>query len=120
MHIVERGVSMPLVLMYHSIADCRPDPFGVTVTLDRFTEHMTWLRSQGLRGVSLGEMEEARRKNRATGLVGLTFDDGYLDFLENAVPVLQLHDFTASVFVIAGMLGRVNEWDSGGPVKRLM
>jgi len=47
----------------------------------------------------------------ARRLVGLTFDDGYEDFLQNAVPVLEKFGFSATVFVVAGMLGEENNWD---------
>jgi peptidoglycan/xylan/chitin deacetylase (PgdA/CDA1 family) len=35
--------------------------------------------------------------------VGLSFDDGYLDVAENALPVLDRHGFTASVFLATGV-----------------
>ncbi len=62
----------------------------------------------------------ARRRGCAAGLVGLTFDDGYADFLRLALPVLAGHGFTATAFVIAGRLGGVNSWDALGPRKSLM
>jgi peptidoglycan/xylan/chitin deacetylase (PgdA/CDA1 family) len=45
------------------------------------------------------------------GLVGLTFDDGYEDFLENALPVLERFGFSATLFVVAGLLGAENDWE---------
>jgi len=53
----------------------------------------------------------AEERHQAAGLVGLTFDDGYTDFLEHAVPVLHSHDMTATVFVVAGRLGGRSDWD---------
>jgi peptidoglycan/xylan/chitin deacetylase (PgdA/CDA1 family) len=56
----------------------------------------------------------------ARGLVGLTFDDGYEDFLSTALPTLETLGFSATVFVVAGMLGGENTWEHrGGPVSRL-
>ena len=43
-------------------------------------------------------------------LVGLTFDDGYADFAEYSLPVLQRHGFTATAFMVAGRLGNENIW----------
>jgi peptidoglycan/xylan/chitin deacetylase (PgdA/CDA1 family) len=54
------------------------------------------------------------------GLVGLTFDDGYTDFVTQVVPVLARFDFTATVFVLPGRLGGHNGWDEPGPRKPLM
>jgi peptidoglycan/xylan/chitin deacetylase (PgdA/CDA1 family) len=45
-----------------------------------------------------------------SGLVGLTFDDGYEDFLHTAVPILERYGFSATVFAIGGLLGARNGW----------
>ena len=66
---------------------------------------MRWLARRGLRGVSMAELLEARSRQCEAGLVGLTFDDGYDDFVRNALPVLQRYGFNATAFVIAGRLG---------------
>jgi peptidoglycan/xylan/chitin deacetylase (PgdA/CDA1 family) len=52
----------------------------------------------------------------AGDLVGITFDDGYEDFLSAALPTLERLGFSATVFVVAGMLGKENTWEHrGGP-----
>jgi peptidoglycan/xylan/chitin deacetylase (PgdA/CDA1 family) len=112
--------TIPLVLMYHSVADYDDDPFEVTVTPRRFDRHMRWLRSRRLRGVSMGELLDATAEGRARGLVGLTFDDGYQDFVTNSMPILQRYGFTATMFVLAGRLGGENEWSRPGPSKSLL
>ena len=112
--------AMPLVWMYHSIAPYDEDPYEVTMTPKRFEKQMRWLRRRGLRGVSMGELLAAADRGRARGLVGLTFDDGYQDFITNALPVLQRYGFTATVFVLAGRLGGENEWSRPGPTKALL
>jgi len=68
----------------------------------------------------MAELVEARQQGRARGLVALTFDDGYADFLEYAVPVLQKYGFNGTVFVLPGLLGGHNEWDPERQRKRLM
>ena len=55
--------------------------------------------------MSTAELLAARAAGAGKGQVGLTFDDGYADFAEYALPVLRRHGFTATVFVIAGRLG---------------
>lgn len=110
----------PVVFMYHSIAPYTEDPYQVTVSPLRFEQQMRWLDRRGLRGVSMAELLAARRQHCDAGLVGLTFDDGYDDFLRYALPVLQRYGFSATSFVIAGRLGGVNSWDARGPRKPLM
>jgi len=53
----------------------------------------------------------AMNNGGARGLVGLTFDDGYEDFLSAALPTLEELGFSATVFVVAGMLGKENDWE---------
>lgn len=112
--------TMPLVWMYHSIATYDEDPYEVTMTPQRFEKQLRWLRRRGLRGVSMGELLHAAAEGRARRLVGLTFDDGYRDFITTAMPVLQRYGFTATVFVLAGRLGGENEWSRPGPNKALL
>ena len=112
----------PYIMMYHSVAHgVGPvaDPFGITVTPDRLERQLAWLARRGLRGVSVRELLDAPSRCR---LVGLTFDDGYADFLDHALPALLRHGFTATVYLVADRLGGANEWDwdIGGPVKQLM
>jgi peptidoglycan/xylan/chitin deacetylase (PgdA/CDA1 family) len=111
---------LPLVLMYHSIQPYQWDPFLITVHPARFERQMRWLYRSGRRGVSMRELLAARSRGAATDLVGLTFDDGYRDFAEHALPVLRRYRFTATVFVVAERIGGRNEWDADGPPKEIM
>jgi peptidoglycan/xylan/chitin deacetylase (PgdA/CDA1 family) len=104
---------VPMILMYHGVADVAEDPNYLCVTPSRFAEQMTWLKRRGLRGVAIGTLVDAMRAGRARGMVGITFDDGYVNVLEAAVPELLRHGFTASMFIISGRLGGLNEWDEG-------
>jgi peptidoglycan/xylan/chitin deacetylase (PgdA/CDA1 family) len=109
-----RRVRIPPVLMYHSVSpSAQPDPHRVRVSPDRLDRHLRLLRRLGLRGVSLAELLAARERGTAAGLVGLTFDDGYADFVEHALPVLARHGATATLYVVAGLLGGQNAWDDG-------
>jgi len=112
--------TIPLVFMYHSVAPYDEDPCEVTITPERFEQHMRWLRGRRLRGVSMAELLDARAEGRGHGLVGLTFDDGYEDFVTYAMPILQQFGFTATVFVLAGRLGGEDEWNSPSPAKALL
>ncbi|MFC9931785.1 polysaccharide deacetylase family protein [Streptomyces sp. NPDC127190] len=106
--------------MYHSVGDCSDDPYRITVTPDRLDGQLRWLRERGLRGVSVAELLAARARGAGRDLVGLTFDDGYADFLDNALPVLTRRQCTATLFVLPGRLGGDNAWDPLGPRKPLL
>ncbi|MEU3464175.1 polysaccharide deacetylase family protein [Streptomyces sp. NPDC006733] len=106
--------------MYHSVGECADDPYLVTVSPDRLEQQLRWLTRRGLTGVGIAELLRARADGRGSRLVGLTFDDGYADFVEHAVPLLRRHGHTATVFVLPGRLGGSNEWDELGPRKPLL
>jgi peptidoglycan/xylan/chitin deacetylase (PgdA/CDA1 family) len=106
---------VPLILMYHSVADESYDPNLLSVSPRRFAQQLAWLARHRLRGVAVGTLVAAVRAGRARGLVGITFDDGYASVLANAVPELARHGFTATVFVISERVGGVNDWDAGTP-----
>jgi peptidoglycan/xylan/chitin deacetylase (PgdA/CDA1 family) len=104
---------VPMILMYHGVADVAEDPNQLCVTPSRFAEQMTWLKQRGLRGVGIGTLVDEMHAGRERGLVGITFDDGYVSVLEAALPELLRHGFTATMFIISGRLGGSNEWDEG-------
>jgi peptidoglycan/xylan/chitin deacetylase (PgdA/CDA1 family) len=106
--------------MYHSVGDCSDDPYRITVTPERLERQLGWLSRRGLRGVSMAELLAARARGEGRDLVGLTFDDGYADFLTGALPVLRRHGCTATLFVLPGRLGGDNAWDPLGPRKPLL
>ncbi len=109
------------ILLYHSIGRPTEDPTKQFTSPERFKEHMGYLKRRGLRGVSVRELHQAAVADDAKGLVGITFDDGYKDFLQVAVPVLEDLGFSATVFAVGGMLGGDNDWEHDyTPRPRLM
>ena len=44
-------------------------------------------------------------------VVGITFDDGYLNNLTHALPVLQSYGFSSTCYFVSHRLGRTNDWD---------
>jgi peptidoglycan/xylan/chitin deacetylase (PgdA/CDA1 family) len=105
---------LPQVLMYHSISRSEGAYDALCTSPERFEAHMSYLKRHNLRGVSMRELCRAVNTGSARGFVGLTFDDGYEDFLGAAVPALEKFGFSATVFVVAGMLGKENAWEHHG------
>lgn len=101
----------PTILAYHAIAHLTNDPNETATSPKRFESQMLYLRRHNLRGVSVRELRRAISRGNGYNLVGLTFDDGYEDFLHTALPVLESVGFSATVFVVAGMLGGENNWE---------
>ncbi|MDT0403773.1 polysaccharide deacetylase family protein [Streptomyces edwardsiae] len=115
-----RPSPVPWVAMYHSVGDCSDDPYRITVTPARLERQLAWLRRRGLRGVSVADLLAARARGEGRDLVGLTFDDGYTDFLTGALPLLRRFRCGATLFVLPGRLGGENAWDPLGPRKPLL
>ncbi len=111
---------LPRVLMYHSISR-QGDYDALCTSPERFEAQMLHLKRHKLRGVTMRELCRAMNTGDARGLVGLTFDDGYEDFLSTALPTLETLGYSATLFVVAGMLGEENTWREhrGGPRIRL-
>jgi peptidoglycan/xylan/chitin deacetylase (PgdA/CDA1 family) len=68
----------------------------------------------------MAEYLSAAERGETSGLVALTFDDGYRDFHEWAMPELARHGMTATVYVVAGKLSGSSDWVAGGPDAPLM
>lgn len=45
--------------------------------------------------------------------VALTFDDGFVNFKDEAAPRLREYGFPVTLFVVAGRVGQTNSWDDG-------
>ena len=95
-----------LVIMYHRVIDDPAlDPFalGMCVRRAHFIEHLDWLRVN-CNVLPLSQAIRAQREGRALPpcSVALTFDDGYLDNLEIAAPLLAERGLPATFFVCTG------------------
>jgi len=92
------------VLMYHKVNDLHPNP--TTVPTSVFAEQMVLLDGLGYVPVSLERVRDHYLSGSPLpdGAVLITFDDGYRDNLENALPILQRHGYPAVIFVPIGFL----------------
>ena len=106
--MIRRG---PRILMYHAVCSLPENPNRIVTPPSLFKAQMRYLRRRKLRGVSMRELLRAERAGNARGLIGLTFDDGYENFLQDALPVLERFGFSATVFMVAGMFGEENRWE---------
>jgi peptidoglycan/xylan/chitin deacetylase (PgdA/CDA1 family) len=101
--------------MYHNI-DIPPKGARIPnlyVTPRMFRFQMWYLKTAGFKVVSIQEMLDAVSQGEITGnLAALTFDDGYMDFSMNAYPVLKRYGYPSTVYVVSGLIGKNNAWDS--------
>ena len=89
------------VLFYHRVSD-DTDPLAIPPR--RFAQQMDLLGAEGYRVVDVVEAARLLASGeRLDGVVGLSFDDGYRDVAEHALPVLDRRGFRATVFVATGV-----------------
>ena len=76
---------------------------------------MKWFHFAGYNIISLANACAGLFANKPlpARAVVLTFDDGCQNFREHAWPVLKKYNFPATMFVIAGMLGKTASWMEG-------
>lgn len=102
------------ILTYHQIEAAPPKgaPFrSLYVTPAAFARQMACLRYLGYRGLSMSALLPYLRGESEGRVVGITFDDGYLNNLTHALPVLNRHGFSATCYAVSQRLGQTNEWD---------
>jgi peptidoglycan/xylan/chitin deacetylase (PgdA/CDA1 family) len=94
-------LAQPCILTYHSL-----DESGsvISVRPEVFQAQMAFLAGARVPVVPLSEV-------RGTpGAVAITFDDGFRNFFEHALPVLMQYRLPATVFVVSDYCGGRNDW----------
>lgn len=102
-----------LILLFHRVTTLPVDPQWLAVPPPLFEEQLQVVRRAG-RVMALAELVGHVRRGRVPRrAIVVTFDDGYLDNLEHAKPLLERYDVPATVFVSSGGAERDREffWD---------
>ena len=104
------------ILTYHAVSPEWQSPLSVAP--DRFESHCAWLS----RRHRVVPADEAAGRIVSSGklpsrIVSITFDDGYEDLFDNALPALARHDLGATVFLVSATLtdNRSVEWVNSPP-----
>ncbi len=109
---VRRALSAPpLILCYHRVFTPQRDPHLLSVTPEHFRAQLEILRAVTA-PISLDRLSDPARRPPAGGVV-LTFDDGYLDNLEMALPILREFAIPATIYIATGYVNSEREfwWD---------
>ena len=115
------------ILMYHQVGQFPP----MRAHRANYCDHRRFARQMGLLhalGWAVLDLDQALAGLRGAGplparSVVLTFDDGYDNFADFALPILARYGFTATVYAISGWLGQPIQWygdEPGRPRPRLM
>jgi peptidoglycan/xylan/chitin deacetylase (PgdA/CDA1 family) len=99
--------------MYHQITPRTLPTFRkYAVTPKAFAAQMDWLSRAGYVTINLDALLSYRSDQGMlpSRPVIITFDDGFQDCIEHAVPVLHSHGFTAIFYLVAGLVGTTSRW----------
>lgn len=110
------------ILMYHSISE-RPTraTAALAVRPAAFADQMALLRDRGFTPLPFCAVFGGERViHQVVKPVVITFDDGYADFHENALPVLAQYGFAATLFVTTGWLADAGPDTAGRPLDRTL
>lgn len=116
--IPDRATAPTPILLYHSVSD-EPAawiaPF--TVRPSTFGRHLDTIGASGREVVTVSELVERRRHGSHTGReVVITFDDGFADFAEGALPALAQHGFSSTLYLATGALTGARKRQAWSPL----
>lgn len=99
-----------LVVTYHAV-EAGPGPLFVEPAV--FERHLDTIVESGAAVLTVSQLAAALRERRLPRrAVAITFDDGFASVARTAAPLLLERELTATVFCVAGWLGRSNDWPS--------
>ncbi len=111
--VTRNGTPIP-ILTYHQIdeAPAKGALFrSLYVAPSAFARQMAMLKFLGFQGLSMTGLLPYLSGDKVGKVVGITFDDGYLNNLTHALPVLIQYGFSATCYAVSQRLGQTNVWD---------
>jgi peptidoglycan/xylan/chitin deacetylase (PgdA/CDA1 family) len=75
--------------------------YGLSLSVPSFKIQMQYLKNNNYQTLTLNQMLDTPLNKT----VALTFDDGYIDIIQNAYPIMRQYGFHGTVFAITGMIG---------------
>ena len=102
------------ILTYHQIAQAPASgsPMrSLYVSPSAFALQMQTLSLLGYQGLNMTALMPYLTGEKSGKVVGITFDDGYVNNLDNAADVLKKFNFSSTCYVVSELLGKTNSWD---------
>ncbi|MGV9670862.1 polysaccharide deacetylase family protein [Gordonia sp. NPDC003504] len=101
------------ILMYHCVCAEACDPWAICIAPEHFDDQMAVL-AEARAAVPLADFADEDGYTRDGSRLAVTFDDGYVDNLLVALPILEKYDIPATIFVVGNAVDRRREfwWDA--------
>lgn len=103
----------PAILMYHRIIEPGCDPWRLAVSPEHFSQQLDVLKAERQPFTMAEFIERFETGRLPDNAVAITFDDGYIDNYENALPRLERSGLSATLFLVTGQVGKAEPfwWD---------
>lgn len=105
-----RVINLLTIIGYHHISEKINDSESdkLYISPDRFKEQLNLINSMNIESVSLSDINRKNFKKSNSTYVTLTFDDAYIDFYQNAYPLIIDSEIKSTLFVITDKIGEPN------------
>jgi len=97
------------VLLYHAVAPAASQ--GLTIGVQQLEEQFNWLARNGYRSWHFSDLTGGQKLNGQKNVM-ITFDDGYVNQMEHAVPLLQKYGLRATFFIPLKYIGQKDMWNT--------
>ncbi|MEL6812186.1 MAG: polysaccharide deacetylase family protein [Bacteroidota bacterium] len=94
--------------MYHKVSLVESE--GLTISASNLEAQFQFFKEQGYRSYHLSELAALQKLPSKKSIV-LTFDDGYVNQLELALPLLQKYHIKATFFIPLKYMGKEDSWN---------
>ncbi len=95
--------------MYHAI---QAERSAISIHPELFEQQMRWLSEQDIDVLPLDRLvrnlREGIKPTKHTAVI--TFDDGFRELKDTALPVLHQYNFPATIYLVTGYCGKDNNW----------
>ena len=117
--LVTHKATAAVVLQYHHVSSSTPRITSITV--EEFHQHMAYLHEQKFNVIPIETLTRQLASGEAIAdkTIVITFDDAYIDILDNAMPILNKYQFPATIFVATGLVGSSKQYLSWTQLRTL-
>lgn len=100
------GIVTVPILLYHSVTTIDSADTRYTVSATDFKDQMEQLKYWGYSTITIKQLVDHIHKGSTLPPrpIVISFDDGYLNVIENVFPIMERYGFTGTVYIVANRL----------------
>lgn len=100
------------ILLYHSVDTDVSSGFETwAIAPNKFDDHMKYIVENSYTPLTVSQLISCLQTESIPHKpIVITFDDGFLDFYENAMPILTRYDLPSTLYITTGYIGGTSQW----------